>query len=171
MKSIELINEISIPDKQSRRSFVINSLKGAVLFASGSALLTFLNSCGSDDGNPASPNSSSGPRTITVDISQSKYSSLQTIGGVVTLSKGDESGLPANGLFLVRSSSSQVRAFDRTCTHQGCQVGAFSSGLASCPCHGSQFNDSGGVVRGPASSSLKSYSTSLTGNQLEISIS
>lgn len=49
---------------------------------------------------------------------------------------------------LVRSASG-FSAFSLTCTHLGCTLQQEAEGFA-CPCHGSQFDDEGRVLRGPA---------------------
>jgi cytochrome b6-f complex iron-sulfur subunit len=46
------------------------------------------------------------------------------------------------------------------CTHNGCGLNVVGSGSQqslSCPCHGSAFNASGGVTRGPANKPLVHY--------------
>ena len=57
----------------------------------------------------------------------------------------------ADGLFVISS----------VCTHLGCNVKRGASGFA-CPCHGSQFDDNGQVVKGPAPRALQWYSVSLS---------
>ena len=42
-----------------------------------------------------------------------------------------------------------------TCTHLGCTLGQKAEGF-TCPCHGSEFGDDGGVRRGPAEHPLPS---------------
>ena len=150
---------------QTRREFVAKSLKG-VTVACACATLPALTACGGDD-NPAG---GSDPVTITLDLTESRYAALQNVGGTVALARGDVSGLPSNGVFLIRSSDTQVRVLDRTCTHQACQVMAFVGTTATCDCHGSQFNTSGAVTQGPAARSLTSYSSTLTGNTLEFTV-
>ena len=44
----------------------------------------------------------------------------------------------------------------------------FHGTVATCNCHGSEFNTSGGVVRGPASRSLHKYTAVLDGNVITI---
>jgi nitrite reductase/ring-hydroxylating ferredoxin subunit len=57
----------------------------------------------------------------------------------------------ADGLYVISS----------VCTHLGCNVKRGLSGFA-CPCHGSQFDDNGRVVQGPAPKPLQWYSLSLS---------
>ncbi len=56
---------------------------------------------------------------------------------------------------LVRSASG-FAAFSLTCTHLGCTLLQEAEGFA-CPCHGSQFDDEGRVLRGPAIRDLERY--------------
>jgi cytochrome b6-f complex iron-sulfur subunit len=56
-----------------------------------------------------------------------------------------------------------VYARTLTCTHQGCNIadgGTVTESLIECPCHGSQFDANGDVVRGPAASPLVHYAVS-----------
>lgn len=52
---------------------------------------------------------------------------------------------------LVYNSGSSFYVFDDFCTHQGCQV-EYAARLQKfiCPCHGSEFDKSGEVIKGPA---------------------
>ena len=52
-------------------------------------------------------------------------------------------------------------AVSATCTHLGCSVN-MGEGQFNCPCHGSQFDLSGSVLQGPASTSLPGFEVSLT---------
>jgi Rieske Fe-S protein len=75
---------------------------------------------------------------------------------LITTSKGGD-GFP---VIIVRQSSTAYIALSTQCTHEGCQVSAPQGSVISCACHGSQFNLTGGVTRGPASQSLYKYATS-----------
>lgn len=57
----------------------------------------------------------------------------------------------ADGFFCISS----------VCTHLGCNVKRGGPGF-ECPCHGSQFDENGQVVRGPAPKSLAWYALSLS---------
>jgi cytochrome b6-f complex iron-sulfur subunit len=65
--------------------------------------------------------------------------------------------------------SGGLYALTTTCTHQGCEVAPSGSGVTAvlnCPCHGSQFDRNGGVLRGPASAPLVHFAVTVddTGN-------
>jgi cytochrome b6-f complex iron-sulfur subunit len=153
---------------RTRRKFISRSIKGVYVFTSGSALLALLQGCGADDTTNSDGN---GGSTVDIDTSLPAFSALATVGGSVTLEASAVSGLPANGVIMVRSSETAVTVLDRTCTHQGCKVGELGdSGIAACPCHGSQFSSSGGVVRGPATRALKTYKATIIGDVIEVDI-
>jgi len=103
---------------------------------------------------------------VTLDISTPDHLALASVGGTLALTPND---LDPEGMLVVRASETTVRAFSRKCTHAGCTVGGYEGGIASCPCHGSQFDQSGKAVRGPAGSPLKEYKTALSGNLVTIS--
>jgi Rieske Fe-S protein len=51
---------------------------------------------------------------------------------------------------ITQPTAGDIKAFDATCTHQGCTVSDISGGLMTCECHGSQFRiTDGSVARGP----------------------
>jgi nitrite reductase/ring-hydroxylating ferredoxin subunit len=54
-----------------------------------------------------------------------------------------------------------IYAVSSTCTHLGCIINQKEE-IFVCPCHGSQFDLSGKVVRGPAISSLDHFDVSLS---------
>lgn len=60
-------------------------------------------------------------------------------------------------ILIARHAADSFSALSTRCTHQGCAVREPSSGTIVCPCHGSQFNLTGGVLKGPASQPLQSY--------------
>ena len=165
--------------KMDRRDFIKNACSAACACAFV-GVSTFLQSC--EDNIDDDYNSNTGGGTIVdgdpdgdpdddyqlvVDIDSAPHTALQQINGTSSLGSNSVDGL---GLLLVRSSSSRIKAFSRRCTHASYSVNAFNSqGRAVCGSgHGGSFNLNGGVVNGPPSSSLRSYSTSLDGNLLTI---
>jgi len=83
---------------------------------------------------------------------------------------GNESSLPVGTLeavgpepVCIARDAGGVYAMTLTCTHEGCNIaegGTVSEQLIQCPCHGSQFDANGNVVRGPAASPLAHYAVS-----------
>jgi cytochrome b6-f complex iron-sulfur subunit len=140
----------------TRRDLIQKVLIGGVTFL---VLPPVLNSCSKQDpggigGTPPPGNK------LTLDLTNASYSALNNVGGFVV----------AQGIIVANTASGYV-ALDSTCTHQGCTV-AYSSinNNFPCPCHGSVFSATGSVVNGPATTALKSYVVSKSGNTLTISL-
>lgn len=67
-------------------------------------------------------------------------------------------------ILLVRSSATDVKAYNAACTHQGTTVGTPKNGTITCPNHGSQYDAAtGGVKKGPATKSLVAVSVKVDG--------
>lgn len=67
---------------------------------------------------------------------------------------------PKDTIVVVRTSATALVALSDVCTHQGCNVRYDRVGkVLNCPCHGSRFSLSGTVLRGPATTPLKNYTT------------
>jgi Rieske Fe-S protein len=73
---------------------------------------------------------------------------------------------PESRLAVVRDQGN-LYALKMVCTHLGCTVTVTPSGLI-CPCHGSLFDRSGQVVRGPAARPLERYKLEERGEILAI---
>lgn len=59
-------------------------------------------------------------------------------------------------MLLVRRGE-EVRALSAKCTHLGCTVSVSEDrGSLFCPCHGSEYDLDGGVLKGPAPRALVS---------------
>jgi Rieske Fe-S protein len=93
------------------------------------------------------PVDASGKLTVLV----ADHPELSVVGGSVT---GFGPGLD-HPVSLIRVSETAFRAFDATCTHQACAVDHVpATRQLACPCHGSLFDETGKVVRGPAAAPL-----------------
>jgi len=125
----------------------------------GSILLTapvLFNSC-SDE--VEDPDSSNGGNANEIDLSQSTYSALGTVGGFAN--KGN--------IIIIRTGDSSYIALSNVCTHQQCTVTYNHASIELvCPCHGSRYSTSGAVTTGPAPTSLKKYTVTKDGNILKI---
>lgn len=131
-------------------------------FAVGGSILlaapTFLASC--SDGNDEIINNPPNSNDITIDLTKSEFDALDAVGGFAY----------SGNLIIIRTSNTEYTVLSKVCTHQGCTVSYnASSNQLPCPCHGSVFSISGGVVNGPASQNLKTYSAKVEGSNLVIS--
>jgi Rieske Fe-S protein len=111
---------------------VVGGSAGALLFASA------LPGCSNPTGSPPTG------LVSAMKVSDYKMNSLMVLSSNVAV------GLDGKGLY----------AMSAICTHAGCVLDdnaqTISAGL-SCPCHGSTFDGSGQVTRGPARSPLQHY--------------
>jgi cytochrome b6-f complex iron-sulfur subunit len=151
----------------SRKAFLIQLAVGGISLGASTAVASFLESCSLPTGLQGSslPTISGTVNGIkvTVDISsgsplvQSGFAFVQYSGG---------------SLLAAHGSGSVYYAMTTICTHQGCVINQYDSGSKEfvCQCHGSTFSITGAVTNGPASSALRQYQTSISGNQLIITI-
>lgn len=121
-----------------------------------------LGACGKSDGpspSPAPTPSPSGKVDFTVDVSSNAdlLSKGWTIQNQVIIAKNGAAYIALSGL----------------CTHQANPM-TYSAANNTFPCsqqdaaHGSIFNAEGVKITGPATSNLKKYNTTLTGNVLRV---
>ncbi len=110
-----------------------------------------LSGCGNSNA-PAAPTNVD----FTIDISSGSLSQ----NGAYTIK---------NGVLVARTTSGSFIAVQATCTHEGTSLQYQSSpNDFYCPNHGAMFSSAGAVTRGPASRSLATYKTSLTGTTLRV---
>jgi cytochrome b6-f complex iron-sulfur subunit len=72
-------------------------------------------------------------------------------------------------LFLFALEGGGYAAISSICTHRGCTVDLGGPGLA-CPCHGSQYDREGQVIRGPANRALTRYPVTVADDELLIEV-
>jgi len=113
----------------SRRALLKGGLGGTVALA--------LPACGPNNAPPSGPVTAGNIANVTVG-------SLEIVPGESVVLGRDEAGL---------------YAMSAVCTHAGCLVSAQGPATAGlyCACHGSRFDSSGAVTRGPAGSPLQHY--------------
>lgn len=108
--------------------------------------------------------------TVKMDFNPTSYIEFNIPGGSVYFKNAGY-----GGVIIFRDqidSSNPFLAFDAACTHEvssTCRVTTDGSGIAECPCCGSQYILSGGngsPVKGPAIEPLKQYRTSFTGGRI-----
>ena len=120
-----------------------------------------------DDTTPGDSEDSGDSPTadLIIDTTDSSYSVLANTGGSLALN--GVNGIPSPGILVYRSGSTSVNVVSRYCTHQGCTVDS----NYVCPCHNSKFANDGSVLQGPASSSLTTYSATVSGTNILINFS
>jgi cytochrome b6-f complex iron-sulfur subunit len=82
------------------------------------------------------------------------------IGPPSNFPQGAVTFLPDRRLYVFNGADG-FYSISSVCTHLGCNVKRGGPGF-ECPCHGSQFDESGQVVHGPAPKALAWYALSLS---------
>jgi nitrite reductase/ring-hydroxylating ferredoxin subunit len=148
----------------SRRTFCVRACHAASLALAG----PLLQACG---GNSTSPSdaaplptinaaSAGGAITVTIDAA----SPLAAVGSLALVQGGSTSALVAH------TGQDTFTALTAVCTHEGCTITGVSGQTYVCPCHGSEFNTGGGVVKGPAAAPLRQFTTRFASNALTITL-
>ena len=150
--------------KPTRREFCVHTCQAASLVT----LASVIEACGGSTMSPSSapllPTISAtvaaGAIALTIDAS----SPLATVGKAALVQT-------SSGNFLVaRTAQDSFTALTAVCTHEACTVTGFDNQTYVCPCHGSQYNTSGGVVKGPAPSALRQFATRFANNVLTMTL-
>lgn len=146
-----------------RKEFLsLLGISAATLFSAG--CLGSCSSSKSEDPKPGGGNTvpgtgTSGKKDFTLNLSNASNAILKTPG----------SALISNGVIVAFTNNSTYVAVSSVCTHQGATLGYDANGKRfNCPLHGSNFNENGSVINGPATTALKQYKTTLTGDNLRV---
>lgn len=146
-----------------RRQFCTQACQVISLATMGPLLQGCGGSSTAPDSAPALPVINAGVVGGAVTLAVDAASPLASVGGTALVQS-------ASGSFLVsRTAQDAFTALTAVCTHEGCTITQFQSPTYFCPCHGSKFNTSGGVVQGPAVSPLRAFTTRFSNNVLTIS--
>ncbi|MHB1180121.1 MAG: QcrA and Rieske domain-containing protein [Daejeonella sp.] len=134
----------------------------ALGFGAGSLVITScLGACGKGDtGSPNTPSPTPGTKVdFTLDVSTN--SDISAKGWTIM-----------NGIIIAKNGTAYL-ALSGVCTHEGNPM-TYDSAGNKFPCsrqdapHGSIFDANGVKLQGPATSNLKKYSTTLSGNSLRV---
>ena len=130
-----------------RRGF----LKAATALCGMAVVPVLLDSC-SKQSSPKVVN-------MAIDLSNSGYAMLNTVGGSIV----------KDGVLVMRVNTTTFSAIDAACTHEGCTVAYNSSNSkVVCPCHGGTFDTNGAVISGPPPSPLAKYTVTQSGTILTV---
>lgn len=64
-------------------------------------------------------------------------------------------GISFTDKLIINKTENNIFIYSNKCTHLGCRIDTVKSAKLICPCHGSQFDTKGQVVKGPALTPLK----------------
>ncbi|MBX7151383.1 ubiquinol-cytochrome c reductase iron-sulfur subunit [bacterium] len=107
-----------------------------------------------------------GDYTINVD----DFEPLQAVGGSVLI-KDVTVGADKDNLIVVRTGEKEFVVFSAICRHKKCNVKyKHDKNAFVCPCHGSTYDMTGQVTKGPSKDNIIQYKVKLTGNQLTVTV-
>ena len=72
--------------------------------------------------------------------------------------------------FIITNSNNTIVVFSSQCTHLGCKINKLENGRLICPCHGSEYNTNGEVLKGPAYKKLKKHHFTISDDGKNITI-
>ncbi|MEC7772140.1 MAG: Rieske (2Fe-2S) protein [Bacteroidota bacterium] len=72
-------------------------------------------------------------------------------------------------IYIFRFSETEYTALYLRCTHQGNELNAYGDKLV-CSAHGSEFDNKGNVIQGPAKETLRSFPVQITDQNILISL-
>ena len=132
------------------------------LSAGSFVIASCLGACGKDDtGGPGPAPTPKQGNKIDFTLNVSTNSDIISKGWTIM-----------NGIIIAKSGSIYL-ALSGVCTHEGNSI-TYDPAANKFPCsfqdplHGSVFDANGVKLQGPATSNLKKYSTTLTGNSLRV---
>lgn len=90
-------------------------------------------------------------KTDGLTTARRRGTSSSALGRTNEIPIGGGTVYPRQKVVVTQPEPGEYRAFDATCTHQGCLVAHCRGGTINCPCHESRFSlEDGSVVQGPA---------------------
>ena len=118
---------------------------------SGAALATILQGCAST--NYFAQNSSSGNQIIISKKEFSKTENDKEVQRKYILLKSDKFNFP---ICVYKIAEENYSALLMECSHKGCELQPHGAFLI-CPCHGSEFSNTGIVQNPPAEENLRTF--------------
>jgi cytochrome b6-f complex iron-sulfur subunit len=117
-----------------------------------------LTSSGTGSGAPTSLAAGSGGAT-SPKAALAKLSDIK-VGEAISAK-----GRNGKDIIITRPTETTVAAYSAICTHQGCTVKPAGKEL-DCPCHGSVYDLTGAVLKGPAQRPLNPVKVTLSGDDV-----
>lgn len=106
--------------------------------------------------------------TLTLNIDD--YDELKETGGFKVI-KEVSIGEITDSIIIVKKSNTEFLVYSSVCRHKRCNVKYKKDrDVFVCPCHGSTYDISGKVIKGPSKGDIPKYKVKLNNNKLEISI-
>jgi len=95
--------------------------------------------------------------------------SIVTAGAVDSFAPRSVTAFVRGKFYLARLEDGGFLALSRVCTHLGCTVPWVEKEMKfTCPCHGSVFDITGGVINPPAPRALDVYPVTIENNMIKV---
>ncbi len=72
--------------------------------------------------------------------------------------------------FIIINQAGETMVFLSHCTHLGCKINQTNNSKLVCPCHGSEYDLDGQVIKGPAYKNLRAVNFEISENSSQIEI-
>lgn len=105
-------------------------------------------------------------------LAEGEFGGVITVGAVEDFPPGSVTHISNGRFYLSRLKDGGFLALHQRCTHLGCNVPwDQSAGLFVCPCHNSQFTQTGEVLNPPAPRPLDLFSVTIEAGQVKVDTS
>ncbi len=99
-----------------------------------------------------------------INLTDAANADLANPGGAMLIDMGNDT------VMVIRTSATAAIALSAICTHAGCSMDFDAAReRLTCPCHGSEFDETGRVTNGPARTPLRVYTATLANNTITVS--
>ena len=96
----------------------------------------------------------------------------------IATSGAEEASVPLNrnrevqffDKYIIVNSANKTTVFSSHCSHLGCKIDKTENGKLVCPCHGSEYDLQGQVIKGPAYKNLTILDSSVSDDGKSITI-
>lgn len=144
-------------DAQPRRTILVGAGVGAA--ATALAACSNYDSKPDADGDappaPSSSDTGAAPAAPEAPAALAKTADVP-VGSAVIL----------DDVVVTQPTAGDFKGFSSVCPHAGCNVSEVVDAVIVCPCHGSEFNLDGAVVKGPATKPLETTAITVSGDSI-----
>jgi Rieske Fe-S protein len=151
----------------TRRDFCVAACQALSL----AAIAASLQACGGGGGNPNDGGGTPLPALPNLTANVVNGTATLSVGGTSLASAGGAAIVTTSTVgtvLVVRNDATSVSVLTATCTHEQCTITGYQNGVFQCPCHGSRFDSSGVVQRGPATRNLRRFTASIANDVITI---
>ncbi len=87
---------------------------------------------------------------------------------IIILHSDLPTGITFHESLIIFNDKNGLKIFSSSCTHLGCRINSIENDKLICPCHGSQYDFNGKVLKGPSFNSLRKLNYKIDSKTKEI---